>query len=358
MSIPACYDGLIGYSRKEDACVIDAWDASYADSASGLYLDELPGFPQRFVSALGGNYDIWEKMYNSIENAVRTFRIDVTAEVYKYKEPSRARFQGDIGGKSFTQAIGSCGTYHGLRMFSDIKGGTFTLRGVSLILNVTEAVQLDIYDDYDHLYTYNLSSTAGKPTRTTIAPLTLDLDGRSYYFLYTTTGNPYNNKLSCNCGGAKWCFCLENPCYHPSREGWSEWAMIGGVCDDTLADRGDWGCSRDSQGMILHGNFDCDIFGSLCDTEYSNWTGNEIDMAIAHAIWYKAGVYLATYVMDSEEVSRRVLLGTEQWTANMAFYQERYVAMIDFIAQNFEDERNECLKCRDHHGYTKRTQML
>lgn len=357
MSIPSCFQSIIGYSRREDACVADEWDASYADSDSGLYIDELPGMPQRFIASLGGNYDIWDKMYNSLENAIGAFKIDVLGEIFKYKEPSRRRFYGDIGGKSFTNVLGSCGTYRGLRMFSDVKGGTFTLRSISLILDVTEAVTLEIYDEYDLLYTYNLTSTAGKPTKTTITPLELSLD-RNYYFLYTTSGSPYNNKLTCNCGGFKWCFCIEDPCYGPSRDAWTEWAMVGGVCGSTLADRDDWLPGRDAQGLILSGNFDCDIIGTLCDEDYSNWMSNEVDFAIAHAIWYKTGEFLANYIMDSEEVSRRTLLGTEQWANNREYYNARYVAMINFIAENFEDERNECLKCKEPHGYTKRSQML
>jgi hypothetical protein len=318
-------------------------------------LDELPGMPQNFIASLGGNYNIWEKFYNSLQNAVRTFEIDAHAEILKYKELARRRFYGDIGGKSFTSTLSSCGTYRGLRFYSDIKGGVFILRGISIILNTTEAVTLEIYDEYDLLYTYVINSSANKPAKTVIAPLELDLN-RNYYFLYTSTGSPYNNKLTCNCGGFTWCFCIEKPCFGASREQWTEWAMIGGVCGTDLTIRDDWGTTRDAQGLILHGNFDCQI--NLCDEDYSNWTGNEVDMAIAQAIWYKAGEYIATFIMDSEEVSRKTLLGTEQWNAYRAFYAEKYVALINFIGENYEEERDECLKCKDPHGWSKRTQWL
>ncbi len=356
MSVPVCFDGVIGYSRKEDACVTTAWDASYADSDSGLYLDELPGMPQRFIASLGGNYNIWEKMANAQTNAINVFRVDVLQEILKYKEPTRLRFKGDIGGKSFTSVLSSCGTYHGLRMYTDVKGGTFKLRGISLILNVTEAVTLEIYDEYDLLYTYNLTSTAGRPVYTAITPLSLTLD-RNYYFLYTTTGLPYNNKLSCNCGGVKWCFNSDEPCYHPSRDIWTEWAMVGGVCGTDLTIRDDWGTAREAQGMILHGDFDCDIWGSLC-SDSSDFVNNPVDYAIANALWYKTGEFLASYIMDSEEVSRRTLLGTEQWNNYKNYYNERYVDLIGFIGENFEEERNECLKCRNPLGFSKKAQLL
>jgi hypothetical protein len=354
MSVPTCFDSIIGFSRKEDVCVIKAWDDAYADSDSGLYVDELPGMPQRFIASLGGNYDIWEKMTNAMDNAVGAFKIDVIGEIYKYWQPSRGSFKGDIGRKSYTTTLSDY-TYHGIRMFSDVIGGSYILRGVWLILNVTEAVTLEIYDEYDLLYTYTLNSIAGKPSYTAISPLELSLEG-NYYFLYTTSGLPYNNKLTCNCGGHKWCFDTCNPCYSPSRENWTQWAMVGGVGGNDLTNRENWNTSREGAGMILVGDFTCDVFGTLC-SDSSDWT-TPIGFATANAIWYKTGEFLSTYILDSEEVSRATLLGVEQWNANRNFYNARYVAMIDFIATHFEAEENECLKCRPPFGYSKKAQIL
>ena len=70
MSVPTCFENIIGYSRREDSCVDEAWDENFATSDSGLYVDELPGFPQRFVASLGV-IDIWDKMNNSMENAIK-----------------------------------------------------------------------------------------------------------------------------------------------------------------------------------------------------------------------------------------------------------------------------------------------
>jgi hypothetical protein len=241
-------------------------------------------------------------------------------------------------------------------MYSDIIGGSYILRGFWLLLDTTEAVTLEIYDEYDLLYTYNLTSHAGKPFYNAITPLELPLIG-NYYFLYTATGGSYNNKLGCNCGGYHWCFDLDHPCYTHTRDNWTEWAMVAGVCGDDLSIRDDWATSREAKGLILHGDFTCDVFGTLC-SDHSQWTSNEIDFAIANAIWYKTGDFLAIYVMDTEEVSRKALLGVEQWNANRAFYNERYATLISYIAENFEEDRNECLKCRAPLGYKHSYQLL
>lgn len=360
MSVYSCLNTVIGITRKEDFCV-DGYDSSYSDSDSGLYVDELQGMSLRILNSTGGSKGIWEKMTYAKENAINAFKIDVIQEILKTKEPARGRFKGDIGGKSFTSKLTS-DTYHGLRMYSDITGGSFTLRGVTLILDVTEAVTLNVYtgpDDEDGasaIQTIALTSLANRPKYNAITPIEFDLEG-DLYFLYSSTGVPYNNKLTCNCGGFKWCFDPDNPCYKYSRDKWTEWAMVGGVHGSDLTIRDDWGTSREARGLILHGDFGCDTLGILC-SDHSDWSNNEIDSAIAWALLYKTGSFLSAYIMDSEEVNRYTLLGIDQLGANIAYYEERYKAMLSFIADNIEEDRNECLKCRSPFGYARKTQML
>jgi|WetSurMetagenome_2_1015567.scaffolds.fasta_scaffold20970_3 hypothetical protein len=360
MSVYSCLDSIIGFTRKEDACV-DVYNSSYSTSDSGLYIDELPGMSLRILGSTGGNSTLWEKMTRARENAINSFKVDVLREILKTKEPIRKKFIGDIGGKSFSSTV-SDDTYHGLRMYSDIIGGTFTLRGVTLLLDTAEAVTLSVYtgpDDEDGgaaINTFNLTSLAGRAKYNAVTPTQFSLDG-NLYFIYSTTGLPENNNLTCNCGGFKWCFDLLHPCYRYSRDKWTEWAMVAGIHGSDLSIRDDWGTSREARGLILHGDFGCDTLGILC-SDHSDWTGDMVDSAIAWAILYKAGSFLSAYIMDSEEVNRYTLLGTEGLGANILFYETRYKEMIDFIAENIEDDRNECLKCKSPHGYKRQSQML
>lgn len=354
MSVSLCFESIIGYTRKEDDC-LDGYLPEYSDSKSGLFVDELQGMSLRILNSTHGNTDIWEKLNNATDNAISAFKIDIMQKILETKEPARSKFIGDIGGKSFSSKM-SADTYHGLRMYSDIVGGSFTLRGVSLILDVTEAVDLLIYDDYDLLYTLHLTSQAGRPKYNAITPIQLSLTG-NYYFVYQTNGLSYNNRLTCNCGGHKWCFNPEHPCYNISRDKWTEWSMAGGVHGADISLREDWPTSREAQGMILHGDYGCDTLGILC-SEHSDWVNDEIDSAIAWAILFKAGSFLTGYIIDSEEVNRYTLLGIEGLSANLIYYEERYKVMIDFIASNIELNRNECLRCRPAMGYKRQSQML
>jgi len=323
---------------------------------SGLYVDELPGMSLRILNATDNSTTLLEKMTRARENAVNTFKVDLTQEVLKYKEPIRDRFTGDIGYKQFKTLVSGTHTYYGLRMYSDIRGGTFTLRSITIILNTTEALNLFIYDEYDLLYTIPITSQADRPKTTDITPIELSLD-RNYYFLFDPVGTPYSNKLTCGCGTYRWCFCPETPCYKPSRDKWTEWAMIGGVTGEILAEREDWSCSTCANGLSLHGNFTCSMMNALCN-EDSDFVNNEIDVAMAWAILYKTGEFLTNYIMDTGEVSRYTLLGTEALNENRIYYNKRYAIMIDFIAKSLDDDRDDCLRCRPPMGMGKRSHFI
>jgi len=358
MSLGNCLHNIIGFAPEDCEC-IDNFTTDYAISDSGLYVSELQGMSLRMLDSLGGRRIIRKKMTRARENAINSFRVDLSQALMKYKEPARRAYSGDIGGRyagtgKKVSTLVTASDYYGLRMYSDIKGGKYILRGVSLILNDAEAVDLEIYDEYDLLYTIPLGSLAHRPFRTDFTPIELTLD-RNYYFLINPVGVPYANKLTCNCGGFRWCFNIDNPCYKDSREGWTEWAMIGGVYGADLNDREDWTISEKASGMILHGNFTCDPLARLCEDDV-DFINNDVDRAIANAIWYKTGEFLTTYIMGSTEVSRYTLLGTEQLNENRIYYAERYNVLLDWIAASMED--NDCIVCRSPHGMRMRSQRI
>ena len=355
MSVNSCFSTIFGMTRSEDICV-DGYDPSYSVSDSGLFLDELQGMSLRIIDSLGGKDDIWQKFSRARENAINAFKTDVFGEILKYNEYRRQKFTGEIGHRRFDKPI-TKDTYHGLRMFSEVRGGEFMLRGVTLNLNSTENVNLLIYDDFELLHTVAISSIANKPNYNAITPITLDLNG-NYYFIYAPTGTPYNNKMTCGCGGYKWCFNPETPCYKGSRDNWTAWAMVGGIHGDDPTERDDWGVSFYAQGLRLHGDFKCDLTNMLC-SDSSDFENNEVDQAIAWAIMYKAAEFLTYDIKNSGEVSRYTLIGNDEvFSANMAYYSQRYTALINFIAENIEPDRSDCLRCRPALGISKTSQYL
>jgi hypothetical protein len=355
MSINSCLAEIIGFSRSEDLCV-DGWDPSFADSLSGIYIDEMEGMSLRILDSVGGKDSIWGMMDRARSAAINSFKTDIWAEILKSFEYRRDRFSGEIGNRRFTNVIFK-DTYHGIRLFSDIKGGTFTLRGVTLNLNDTEAVSLLIYNDFELLDTINLVSSANKPAYNAITPVELELNG-NYYFIIQPAGTPYNNKITCGCGGYKWCFNTEHPCYKGSKENWTLWCMAGGIHGTDIDKRDDWAVSQYAQGMRLHGDFKCDATDIFC-SDASDFENNEVDSAVAWAIAFKTAEFLTYEIRNSGEVSRYTLLGNDAvLTANMSYYSERYSALLTFIGENIPVDANDCLQCRPSRGIGMYSQRL
>jgi hypothetical protein len=355
MSANQCYQNIFGFSRSSDICV-DGWDASYAISESNLYLDELEGMELRILDEIGGKNTVWEILENARQAGIERFKADIFIELLKYNEYRREKFTGEIGHRRFTTTIQK-DTFHGMRFYSEIRGGLFTLRGVTLNLNTTENPTLLIYDDFTLLHTIQISSTANQPKLTSITPIDLELNG-NYYFIYAPGGTPMNNKMTCGCGGYRWCFNTSKPCLGSSKDNWTQWAMAGGIHGTDLDDREYWAVSHDAHGLRLHGEFKCDAMAMLC-SDASDFENNEIDRYIAEACMLKTAEFATYKIKNSGEVSRNLLLGNDDiLNAQMGYYSELYTSRINFIAQNIEPSRNECLRCKPVLGMGKISQRL
>jgi hypothetical protein len=356
MSINSCYDTIFGFARTQDLCVT-GWDPSYAISKSGLYLDELL-FSLRILDTVGGKDDIWDMMERARQNGIDKFKQDIVDELMKYNEYRRENFIGEIGHRRFTSVITKY-TYHGMRFYSNIRGGVFTLRGVTLNLNSTENVNLLIYDDFTLLHTVVISSLAGQPKYNAITPIDLELNG-NYYFVYAPTGTPYNNKMTCGCGGYRWCFNTKKPCYNSSKENWTLWAMAGGIHGDSITPDSDditglndWAVSQYAEGLRLHGEFRCNAMNMLC-SDASDFENNEIDRGIAWACLYASTEWLIYEMKKSQEVDRAKLIGDDVTIGTgLEYCSTHYTKLINYIASNIEPSRNECLKCRSVMGIGK-----
>lgn len=360
-----CWENIIGITRKEDACLTGAPD-NYSASLSGLYLDELRGVNLRFVDDLTA--DLWGMAENSIENAIRTFKMDVMAELLKHNKERYQKFIGNIGSQRFKNSRSLSKDYSGVRVYcNDIRGGVFKLNAIGVLMDTTAAFDVTVYDNLSEIPvdTIAVTSVANTYTVTTLAsPLELPLsedeyDNLEYFFIYSRGSmQPKDNKATCGCGGVKWCWSTDNPCFVDKalKDRWRQWAMIGGISGDTIADREDWGVTEYMNGIVLIGEFICDKFIYLCN-ENTDFT-SEVDQAIAYSVLYKAGEFLMDEFLDTTEVSRFTALGLESINNNRQYYNERYVVMIDFIVNNLDIERYGCLQCLPTMGFKRQVQML
>ena len=360
-----CWTNIIGISRKDDECLTGA-PVNYNVSNSELYLDELRGINLRFVQDIAA--DLWDMCDKAIENGIKTFRMDMMNELLKVNKERYEKFIGNIGSQRFKNSRALTHTYAGVRVYcNDIKGGVFKINAVGVLMDTSAAFNLVLYNNLSDIpvQTIAVTSVADTLTTTTLAtPIELDLstneyDNMEYFFVYTLGAmQPKDNKATCGCGGVKWCWSTDNPCFANKalKDRWRTWAMIGGINGNTIADREDWGVSEYMNGIILIGEMKCDKFIYLCndDSDYAT----EIDQAIAYAVLYKSGEYLMDEFLDTGEVSRFTALGEEAVNFNRDYYNARYNVMIGFIRDNLDVERYGCLICRPQMGFKRQQQVL
>jgi hypothetical protein len=343
-AIPECLQLAIGLTRVDPDCV-DDYVIDYSTSSSGLYLDELKGIDLLRFSELGGDTDVWQKMDNARNNAIVTFKVDLFREMSKYLEARHHPFSGNIGQ---TKWIGSTllSNYKGLKIFSDVNGATIRIRGFNLMLETTETVTLEVWTEEEQLITYSLTSQAGKNKVNTLAtPLELELD-KEYFFIYQSNGKVLKNKLTCGCGGFKWCYSHEKPCYSRSRDNWTQWMMVAGIVGSDTSDLDSWSQSHYAHGLSIIADTRCNSFGIICN-DGMDFQNDPISLSVAMAILYKSGEYLLDYILDSNEVNRYTLLSAETIDVNRLFFQSRYAEMVNYIAKEVDYNANDCWRCKD-----------
>jgi hypothetical protein len=351
-----CWSEIVGITRSETC--IDEYDrpSNYNQSLSGLYLDELKGMSLKRIEETGG--ELYEKISIAYENAVRTFKIDIIQELLKYHKPKHDPFIGNIGSQRFKGNLTLTKNTAGIRMYmNDIKGAFFTLKAIGILMDRTETFDIDIYNNIteDIIETIEVSSLANKISITNlVTPIDLPLsndnyDNLEYFFLYNRgLKNPKDNRPTCGCGGVNWCYNREHPCFADSKatkDRWRQFAMIGGIQGDDIADRDDWGVTQAMNGIILIGEFTCDKYIYFCN-ENMDFEYDEIGQAVAHAIAYKWGEFTMDYFLDTNEITRDITLGLDTINNNREFYNLRYTAMINFIADNIDISQYGCLACK------------
>ncbi len=361
-----CWENIVGYSRENELPDYKR-PTNYNLSLSGLYVDELRGINLNIINDTTGY--LWSKLKNAYDNSIRVFKSDIMNEILKHHKTRYDQFIGNIGSQRFSRSLNLTGTYAGIRMYcNDIKGGSFKLNAIGILMDKAETFDIDIYNNLSEepIHTISVTSQPNKVSIVNIEPILLQLsdnnyDNLEYFFIYPrTTKQPKDNKPTCGCGGVHWCFNSENPCFadaKATKDRWRQYAMIGGISGDDISARENWGITQEMNGIILIGEFNCDKYSYFCNPNM-DFENEEIRQAIAHAINYKLGEFIMDFFLDTENISRFTVLGHEAINNNRTYYNSRYSVMINFIAENIDTSKFGCLSCKSVQNAKFSTQRL
>lgn len=341
-----CHDTIIGLTQKNTE--LDGYLPAYSESKSNLYVDELQGI------ILNAQCDstVWEMLLRARQNAWQVVRNDITAAMQAYHEKIRYNKSIDIGNHVFL-SVANISTYAGMLWYSDIKGLTVTIKSITITPYETGNFEIKILTDDAEVYSDNVDLMTRKVKTVTLStPITLPLFG-NIVFLVSTNGKIYSQKLGC-CGSTASYFDRDRPNYNQNdRKEWRRWIMATGVTGtttdiDSLTLR-----KGDSMGIEVNALFNCDDYDMFC-SDNSDFIGDQVDRAIAFALWYKSGEQFLSEIVSTGEVNRYVLLGYEAIANLVNFYKERYNVMVQFAAQNMDTDRVECWTCRKQYSITNR----
>ena len=380
MSTHACFENIIGLSRRYCPCVDDRpIDAGI--SASGLYLDELPGLGLRMADSAKdcGDDGLWTMLDRARSNAILDFRADLGRAILQGTDARRRDGISTIGMEKNAHRTGHAlnFNYHGLTIqTAKVKGGRFRVLAIGTAFKGTVPATIDVSvyarreEATEVLDTYTVNAQSGKIIWTDLPePLELSMSELAvghprFWFLYEPPEGlqAMNCEISCGCGGFKPSWNERSPQYESSNQKngmlWAEWAMAAGIRGNDLDARVEWGTCNPSQGLMLKVQFECDITSTFCP-DTPNYEYDAVQQVMAHAVRFKAGADLITQLLNSTRIDRYTMTAGEALAATRDGYMTEYTNRVSgFLGPHFSEFNNinaygDCRRCKDHHGMTR-----
>ena len=352
-----CLKNIIGLSRTECECLTDQLPtgsdeiADYNVSASGVFLDELPGFNLNVASggddcAEGG---LWQRMSRARENAIQDYKTNLLACLGSNYKPRINNFKGQLG----TEKIQGIGNYPigfaGMKITPlQIKGGFIYINKIGILINQSTNVIIEIYSNKNGgTLIYSSTPIATSSVSTTWAALTEPLElpmwddsmSQITYGVYLKldgTFQPKKNKGGCGCGHSK----------DPA----DNWLKISGVygSDITNVD-GFKSTSQDLNGIVLDVDVKCKVSEIICSSQYPLDFENDVDaMSIAYAIRFRAAAILYQDLLGTDNINRFSMMNRDEVFRDINEWNGKYTEWINYACLNSNNlEENDCLMCKE-----------
>jgi hypothetical protein len=373
-----CFENIVGLSRTDCECVEDR-PVDAGTSASGIYLDELPGLTLRMADAKRdcGEGSLWTMLERARENAVEDLKADLMGCLGDKASVRRQSGQAYIGDdkKSTADSTTLRKPYHGITVqLAKIRGGICRVKGIGTAFKTAGNITLQVYDRYgtDPIYGTVLTHEANRPNWT-ILPEAIELsmehlgtENPRYWFVFAPTDGlrAMNTLIDCGCGGIAPYWSLERPQYmsHQQKGGkvWTEWAMAAGTQGTTLETRDSWATKNTTDGILLHVEFDCDQTTTFCP-DVPNYTTDNVQKVMAHAVRFKAGANLLRSLLASTNINRYTMTAGDVLEKMVADFEKEYQArVVDYLCPTLALPENinrygDCLMCKDTWGLSTGT---
>lgn len=313
-------------------------------SDTDLWLDELEGLSLKMIDA--GIYceELGSFMAKARENAIKTFRSDLLANLKSHFRPRHEAYTGLLGQLSYRRNTTPSTEFIGHSLDSKrIKGSRVKIKRIGININASKDVAIKFYKrvglldsgqpEYQELTDYSQALTAVANTWSykTVTDVTLDLweDGyeETEYLIgyFPTTETHKDNLTDCGCGTRK--------------NSLANYISFNGV-SGTLENLNKTGSAH---GLVLEVEMLCETTQIIDD----NLIYPDFELVAAHAIRYKAGFFLTQYIIASNNTNIYTLINdAAQLFALGKGYEFEYQQRVKgWLSENIRIN-NDCYICR------------
>ena len=376
-----CFEDVFGLSRTDCEC-FGTPPEGYDTTASGLYLDELPGLDlEKLFKARKCSDEGWTIMDRARTEGVRRFNNEVLKHIKANTKATRTNTRSQIGDtKNGSKTVTLGKTYHGLDlMLADMVGGVATVHRIGGYFKFTGTVDVSVYEvgDDTPIATYTINTVMNRLAWTEIDPLVLSMESTSsqnprYWFLFEPTPGQQalaSKVASCGCSGKpKW------DIYHRQFESavaidgqaWTAWAMANGTYGNTIADREDWAHNNETQGLLLDIEFKCNALTAICSGT-PDYDQDPLQMTYAYGARFAAGLELVEYITGSTRVNREAITNGDELELLRVNYTKEMNTRAEWLGEQLSEEPDDgnphsgvntysdCFTCKDPHGIQVKT---
>jgi len=341
-----CLEQIIGLSETTCDC-FDPKPADYDKSNSGLFLDQLPGIDLQIAASpspceKGG---VWDLMSLARKNAIKEFQTDLFACIASVSKAKRKNYRGTIGEPDWTMIETPGGNYVGWKLTSpNIKDAYIRIKSITTIMDSNATFDIQVYSNIDqelvHTFT-GIQSEALKRKKNDVDDLVLPLFDEKcgeeliYYIVYQpTTFSPLDNDIDCGCGSK-------------DRSYLQFFELDGTYGNDPSTKSGQENFVEFSkaQGLCIQADVFCRLDDAIC--QYTVDNHDPMFQVMAKAIQFKAGEFMAEYILQSGNINRYTLLSKERLWGKRNHYQTQYNTRIMALCGDVDLTNSDCFSCEN-----------
>lgn len=338
-----CLTNIVGYTRTECCCFSGEFTERAGMSKSGLYVDELPEFPN--LKAFEGYSECGGIIEDAFVKAEGLSKKEFEENLYKelnefYATNTKLIISSKVGNNNNSGLLTTNTQYIALAYHMQPSRGMYLkVKSVQPFFNQAQALAITVQQCYYDGTSYTYLRDAGQFTINTYGKQDIGLElpytdenGEPYAYLFVygqANGlKPRNNANTCNCGGIEADLHKQLYAYTTSSDDLYNFPIQK---------------SGHIAGLMFYIETSCKPTDIICD----NYNKDPMISASVD-IWLNRQIAknMMKSLQSSGEINRFTMLDGEMIFLNAKILSNQNKTLMKYIAQNIKVEGSPCLQCK------------